>query len=419
MEGHARSADVRIEKYGDSENSEILDIDLSNPDPIPETGIARVGQLMRSGRLHRYGEESGDELDVLELEKEFAAYLGTQYCVAVNSCGSSLFLALKCAGVRSGDKVLLNAFTLAPVPGAVAHCGADPVLVEITQDYVIDTADLRRKASSSNAKVLLLSHMRGHIADMSKIVTICNEFDLTLVEDCAHTMGAGWNGRLTGMFGAAGGFSTQSFKHINSGEGGLLVTQDPDIAAQAILYSGSYMLYHQHGARPDDSVFERWRSKIPNFSMRMSNHAAAMLRPQIPLLVQRAKKWNALYEELENRLENIPGIQLPNRPKAEEFIGSSIQFSLKGLTVSQVSAFLTTCEQRGVFLKWFGNRDAAGFTSTHEHWKFMANSPEVPNTDDVLESLVDMRIPLSAVKTEMAAIGDVITSTFSEVRTAN
>jgi sulfopropanediol 3-dehydrogenase len=416
MEGHARSADARLEKYKDSDKARSLDVDLSQPDPIPEAGISRVHQLMQSGRLHRYGEARGDELDVLEFEKEFAAFIGLKYCVAVNSCGSSLFLALKCAGVCAGDQVLVNAFTLAPVPGAVAHCGADPILVDITQNYVIDTSDLRKKASSSGARVLLLSHMRGHIADMDEIRSICEELRLTVVEDCAHTMGAGWNGELTGTFGAVGCFSTQSFKHLNSGEGGLLVTSDENIAAKAILYSGSYMLYHQHGARPDDSVFDTWRGQIPNFSMRMSNHAAAMLRPQLPLLPERAKRWNALYSELENHLADAPGIALPERPPKEEYIGSSIQFSLEGLSSSQVTEFLGACEKRGVFLKWFGNRVARGFTSTHEHWGYLAGPADVPKTDVVLENLLDMRIPLSANGSDMAAIADVIISALADIR---
>ena len=416
MEGHARSADARLEKYNDHEMARSLCVDLSRPDPIPDAGISRVHQLMRSGRLHRYGEAQGDELDVLELEKEFAAYLGLKYCVAVNSCGSSLFLALKCVGVCAGDKVLVNAFTLAPVPGAIAHCGADPILVDITQDYVVDASDLRRKASSSGAKVLLLSHMRGHIADMDEIRSICEELGLVLVEDCAHTMGAGWNGGLTGTFGTVGCFSTQSFKHLNSGEGGLLVTSDENIAAKAILYSGSYMLYHQHGARPDDSVFDTWRGQIPNFSMRMANHAAAMLRPQLPLLPERAKQWNQLYSEMECRLAHAPGIVLPKRPPKEEYIGSSIQFSLEGLSSSQVEEFLEACERRGVFLKWFGNRVARGFTSTHEHWGYLAGPADVRKTDEVLGNLIDMRIPLSASTSDITAIADVVISVLAEIR---
>ena len=159
----------------------------------------------------------------------------------------------------TSDPVLSSAFTLAPVPGAIAHASARAVLVEMTDDCTIDMGDLERKAAGSGAKVLLLSHMRGHISDLTAVAALCERLGIALIEDCAHTMGAHWDGRPTGTFGAIGCFSAQTYKHINSGEGGLLVTDDDDIAAQVILMSGSYMLYGQHPLRPADAVFERWR----------------------------------------------------------------------------------------------------------------------------------------------------------------
>jgi dTDP-4-amino-4,6-dideoxygalactose transaminase len=93
--------------------------DLTEPEPIPEAGIARAVELMRTGRLFRYGEMGADQLDVSLLEQEFAAFVGRKYCIAVNSGGGAMFLALKVAGVQPGDPVLVNGFTLAPVPGSI------------------------------------------------------------------------------------------------------------------------------------------------------------------------------------------------------------------------------------------------------------------------------------------------------------
>jgi len=381
--------------------------DLSTPDPIPQAGMERVQKLMESGRIHRYGEANEDELDVLMLERDYANMMGTRYCAALNSCGCGLFVALKCVGVKPDDAVLTNAFTLAPVPGAIAHCNAKPVLVEITGDYTTDLADLRHKAERSGARVLLLSHMRGHIADMDRVVALCDELGITLVEDCAHTMGASWHGRLTGTFGKVGVFSTQTFKHINSGEGGLLVTDDEDIAAQAILYSGSYMLYHQHGARPDEAVFDRWRGVIPNFSMRMTNMAAAMLRPQLALLPQRAEVWNRHYAQLEERLSETPYIQLPHRPADEAYVASSIQFTVHDLTVEQMQNFQECCRKHGVLLKWFGHAQAVGFTSAHRHWEYVVPT-DMAQTDQHLHGLFDMRIPLSLTGEDIDLIATII-----------
>ena len=253
--------------------------DLSQPEPIPDTGIARAVEMMHSGRLHRYGETGGNVPEPSLLEQEYAAWVGSKYCVAMSSCGATMFVALKALGVGPGDKVLTSTFTLAPVPGAIAHAGADPVLVETTAGYTTDLQDLERKAATSGARVFLISHMRGHIADLQAVRAICDAHDIALIEDCAHTMGARWAGRHSGTWGKVGCYSTQTYKHINSGEGGLLVTDDEDVCARAILHSGSYMLYGQHLVKPAPEVFERWRYETPNFSLRMSNHAAAMLRP--------------------------------------------------------------------------------------------------------------------------------------------
>jgi len=389
--------------------------DLSGTDPIPDEGIARALRLLQNGRLHRYGEAKGDELEVVELEREYAAYMGMDYCVGLNSCGCALFVALKSAGVQPGDKVLVNAFTLAPVPGAIAHCNADAVLVEITNDYLVDLADLRAKAEASGAKYLLLSHMRGHIADMDAVTDLCAELGITMVEDCAHTMGARWDGRLLGTFGAVACFSTQTFKHINSGEGGLLVTNDEDIAAQAILYSGSYMLYMQHGARPDPEVFERWKGTTPNFSMRMSNLAAAILRPQLSLLADRAASWNERYIQLAERFAEIPHVVLPERGPKEEYVASSIQFNLVDLTPLQMDAFQSLCADRGVFLKWFGREEAVGFTSSHHNWAYMNETATLPQTDAVMAGLFDMRIPLSLTADDVALIAQIMRKSMMKV----
>jgi dTDP-4-amino-4,6-dideoxygalactose transaminase len=382
--------------------------DLGTPPGVPEEAIAAALVLLRGGWLHRYGETLGDSAEAALLEEEFAAQLGARYCVAVNSCGSAMYLALLGTGVRPGDRVLMNAFTLAPVPGAVAHAGAEHVLVEVTPDLVIDLDDLARKAAASGARHLLLSHMRGHIADMTRLMALCDELRITVIEDCAHTMGARWAGRPTGTFGRVGCFSLQAYKHVNAGEGGLIVTDDEDVAARAILYSGSYMLYRQHRARPSDAVFARWKDVTPNFSLRMSNLAAAVARPQLALLAERARVWNDRYGRLAALLGTIPGLRLPHRPQEEEFVQSSIQFAVSGLDAQEFTRFLAGCRARGVYLKWFGAREAEGYTSVARQWRYLADPHTSPATDAVLERLCDMRIPLTLTEADCAVIGRVV-----------
>jgi dTDP-4-amino-4,6-dideoxygalactose transaminase len=385
-----------------------LQIDLSQPPAVPEDGITRAIEVLRSGWLHRYGETLGDRSEVSLLEEDFAVSIGAKYCVAANSCGSTMFLALICSGVKPGDKVLMNAFTLAPVPGAIAHAGAEHVLVEITPDLTMDLGDFEAKARASGAKHLLLSHMRGHITDLQAVTEIADRLGITVIEDCAHTMGASWAGRPTGTYGKVGCFSLQAYKHINGGEGGLLVTDDDDVAARAILYSGSYMLFGQHRLRPNDEVFERWKSVTPNYSMRLSNLVAAISRPQIALLPARARAWNERHDRLAAGLSQIAGIALPQRAQAEAYVQSSIQFRVLGLDEPCFQRFLEGCRTSGVYLKWFGSQEPKGYTSLSGQWHYLVNPHTPPATYATLERLCDMRIPLDLPLDACNAIVDVI-----------
>lgn len=371
-----------------------LRIDLATPDPLPPRAIARATELMRTGNLFRYVEDGAEPSEAAVWESEFATYTGRRHAVAVNSCGASLYLALHCLGVRSGDPVLVNAWTLAPVPGAVHHAGARAVLVETTPDLTIDLADLERQARLHPGAVLLLSHMRGHIADMRAVVAICERYQLRLVEDCAHSLGAMWDGRMPGTFGLVGCFSTQTYKHLNSGEGGVLVTDDDEVAARAILASGSYMLYAQHTSRPPTAVLDALAAQEANHSMRLTNLAAALLRPQLEDLPRRVRAWNSRYARVAAGLTELPGVRLPHRPRQEQFVGSSLQFFLEGLAGDQIQSFCAAAEELGVHVKWFGAPRPAAFTSAYHTWAY-AERPELPGTDQVLAKLCDIRIPLA------------------------
>lgn len=390
-------------------------IDLTAQEPIPEAGVEAALALLRSGKMHRYGEASGVPAEAAMLESEFAASLGRRYAVGLNSCGSTMFLALKCLDVGPGDTVLSNCFTLAPVPGAVAHAGAALRLVDVTDDLTIDLEDLERKAAEGGAKVLLLSHMRGHIADMARVTEICARHGVALVEDCAHTMGAGWAGKPTGTFGAVGCFSLQSYKHANGGEGGLLVTDDDDIAARAVLHSGSYMHWRGHPVRPPDEVFERWKYVTPNFSLRMSNLVAAIVRPQLgAALADRCARWNERYHWLVQGLEALPNVHLPRRAPQEQYVQSSVQFLLGGRNAEQMRRFVDAAAAGGVNVKWFGADEPLGFTSNWTSWRYADLRQVLPQAAKVLAGLCDVRIPLTLSRDDCRAIVDVIAKALVE-----
>ena len=385
--------------------TEVFTGNFTQQEPIPEAAIEAAVRVMRTGRLHRYNLLPGEAGEVSLLEEEFAAFTGAKYCLAVASGGYALACALRALGVQPGDKVLTNAFTLAPVPGAIASVGAVPVFVEVTEDLVIDLDDLEAKLTQ--ARVLMLSHMRGHICDMDRLMTICTAAGVRVIEDCAHTMGASWAGVPSGRHGVIGCYSTQTYKHINSGEGGLLVSDDPEVMARAVLLSGSYMLYSRHTAIPPPEMFEKVKYDTPNISGRMDHLRAAILRIQLADLPAQVRRWNALYTRMEAGLGDTPGLRLVSRPQAEAYVGSSFQFLLPGVGPEAVRAFIVACAARGVELKWFGGAEPVAFTSRHDSWRY-APPQSLPKTDRVLAGLIDLRLPLTFSEADIDLIARII-----------
>lgn len=386
---------------------EIFTGNFTQQEPIPEAAIEAAVAVMRSGRLHRYNTLPNEAGEVAMLEAEFAAYTGAKYCLAVASGGYALGCALRALEVQPGEPVLTNAFTLAPVPGAIAAVGAKPVFVGVTEGLVIDLDDLQVKIAESGAKVLMLSHMRGHIVDMDALMYICNGAGVAVIEDCAHTMGAHWDGVPSGRHGVIGCYSTQTYKHINSGEGGFLITDDEEVAARAIMLSGSYMLYGKHTAGPAPEVFEKIKYETPNVSGRMDHLRAAILRVQLQNLDAQVENWNARYRVMEEGLRDVPGVSLILRPQQEHYVGSSFQFLLLDWPDDKITAVVNGCRARGVELKWFGAPEPVAFTSRYESWRY-AEPQSLPDSDRVLRAIMDMRLPLTFSLEDCAMLARII-----------
>jgi dTDP-4-amino-4,6-dideoxygalactose transaminase len=378
---------------------------FTQQEALPDAAIEAALHVLRHGRLHRYNVTEGELGETALLEHEFAAQVGAKYCLAVASGGYALATALRAVGVKHGDKVLTNAFTLAPVPGAIASVGAAPVFVGVTEGLTIDLEDLAAKVGQ--ADVLMLSHMRGHLCDMDRLMQICDTAGITVIEDCAHTMGAAWNGVASGRQGAVGCYSCQTYKHVNSGEGGLLVTDDADIAARAIMLSGSYMLYERHLAAPGPEAFEAVKFETPNISGRMDNLRAAILRPQLRDLDAQVARWNERYQMIEAGLRDLPGLTLVERPEAESYVGSSIQFLLLDWSAQDLQTVIARCGARGVELKWFGTPEPVAFTSRYDSWRY-AEPQSLPKSDRILAGIVDMRVPLTFSVADCAQIARII-----------
>ena len=389
---------------------------FTQQEAIPDDAIAAAVAVMQNGRLHRYNVATAEEIsETAALEIEFAKYQNQQFCLACASGGYALQLAMRAFGLKTDEPVLTNGFTLSPVPGAIAAVGAKTVLVECTSELVLDLDHLEQQIRSSGSRLLLLSHMRGHLVDMDDLCARLKRHSVALIEDCAHTMGASFNGRKSGSHGVMACFSTQTYKHINSGEGGLLTSDHEEMMARAIILSGSYMLYERHSAAPAPEIFEKIRLETPNCSGRMDNLRAAILRPQLARLDGSARRWNERYDAFAAGLKTAGNsIAIPQRlPHAYE-VPSSIQFRIDRYSDEQNQQFLEQCNKRGVDLKWFGDQEPKAYTSRYDSWTYLDDA-KLPNTDAILKRLYDCRLPLTFSVADCQFLGELIANTSAEI----
>ncbi|MEO0655798.1 MAG: aminotransferase class I/II-fold pyridoxal phosphate-dependent enzyme, partial [Pseudomonadota bacterium] len=156
----------------------------------------------------------------------------------VSSCSAALFLSLKALGLPRDARVLIPGFTFAAVPSSVIHADCLPVLCEVGENYRIDMDDFAAKLPACAA--VIVSHMRGHTSDMDAIMALCDAAGVPVIEDAAHSLGTTWNGKKIGTIGTIGCFSFQSYKLVNAGEGGILISDDAELIAKAVIMSGAY-----------------------------------------------------------------------------------------------------------------------------------------------------------------------------------
>lgn len=365
--------------------------DFSKPMAIPQEGIDAAVEVMKSGRLFRY---CATDSQVAHAEKEFADMVDRKYALGVNSCASAIMIALMVAGVEPGSKVLVNGFTFTAVPSSILRLGAEPVLVETTPYWTMDLDDLERKAATTDAKVMLLSHMRGKVCDMDRVAKICEDRGITLVEDCAHACGVKWRGRQLGYHAKVAAYSTQSDKVINAGEGGFLATDSDEMMAKAIYLSGAYeRRYGKHLTQPPTELCEAAMLEQPNLSVRMSEMTAAVMRPLIKNLPDRVGQYNARYNAVVDVLRTDAGdhITVPEQLEEVSAVGDHLNFYLRDVTPEQNARFREVCTKMGVPVSWFRSGVNARW---HVNWrKYGSPTFDLPATDNLLATAYDLKLP--------------------------
>ncbi|KAJ54161.1 aminotransferase [Actibacterium mucosum KCTC 23349] len=387
---------------------------VHDAEPIPEAARAEIDRLLNSGDLFRY--TAPENAPVALLEREFAEFMGAKYAVAVASCSAALFLSLKALDLPRGARVLVPAFTFAAVPSAIVHADCQPVLVEVGENYRIDMADFEAKLDDSIAAIMI-SHMRGHTSDMDAIMALADARGIPVVEDAAHSLGTLWHDRKIGTIGKIGCFSFQSYKMINAGEGGILITDDADLVARAVIMSGAY----EHNWRKHPVVQDRfghWQNKLPLYNTRMQNLSAAVIRPQLAEVARRVRDGRANHDYVAGRLNASPFLTVPEPLAAETRAPDSIQFNLVGFgSDAEAKAFQDATAAIGVHVQVFGLSDdnARAFWN----WQFIPGKmPDLPQTRAMLMRACDVRLPARLTRAELDFIADALLNAATQVKGA-
>jgi dTDP-4-amino-4,6-dideoxygalactose transaminase len=272
-----------------------------------EDDVAAVADCLRSGWL-----TMGPRIEAFEAA--FAESLGVRHAVAVSSCTAALHLAYLAAGIGPGDEVIVPSMTFVATAAAVRHCGGTPVLADIAgpHDLGVDPDDVVRRITP-RTKAVCAVHYGGYPAAMGPLRRLCEERGLALIEDAAHAPSArapGVDGKL-GTLGLAGCFSFFSNKILACGEGGLLATHDPAVAAYArrarshSMTSGSWERHRGH-ANGYDVVGT-------GFNYRLDEARAALLHSRLGGLEADIARRRALVRRYRELLRDCDGVTVPYR----------------------------------------------------------------------------------------------------------
>jgi len=386
-------------------------------EPIPASAREEIERLLQTGDLFRY--TAAENAPVTLLEAEFAAMLGSKYALAVSSCSAALFLSLKALDLPRDARVLLPGFTFAAVPSSVVHADLVPVLCEVGDNYRIDIADFEARLDDKISAVII-SHMRGHTSDMDAIMALCEARNIPVIEDAAHSLGTTWHGRNIGTIGKIGCFSFQSYKLVNSGEGGIMVSDDANLIARAVIMSGAYEHnWKKHKAPEGDNTgeleaaFARWQNQLPLYNLRLSNLAAAIIRPQLYEVPRRVRDGRANHDYVAGLLNASPWLQVPEKLAPEERAPDSIQFNLEDMDNTQILAFQEAANARGVKVQVFGQ--SADNARAFWNWQFVPEKQELPQTRAMLMSACDVRLPARLKRDELDLIASALTGAAEDV----
>ncbi|MCI7291570.1 MAG: DegT/DnrJ/EryC1/StrS family aminotransferase [Methanobrevibacter woesei] len=261
---------------------------------IGEEEIENVVEVLKSGMIAQ-----GPK--VMEFEEKFANWIGAKYGIATNSGTSALHVALLACGIGEGDEVITTPFTFIASGNAIVYTGATPVFADIDLDtYTIDP-DKIEDLITDKTKAILPVQLYGQAADMDKIREIAEKHDLKIIEDAAQAHGAEYNGEKVGTLGDMACFSFYPTKNMTTSEGGMITTDDEELAKKA-------QMFRAHGAS------ERYHHDEIGYNFRMTDIAAAIGLAQLKVIDEFNDKRISNADYLNEQLKDIEGIVTPKSP---------------------------------------------------------------------------------------------------------
>lgn len=273
--------------------------------------------------------------------QKFAKFHGAEYGLAVSNGTVAIQVALKAAGIRPGDEVIVPAYTWEGTVGPVLLLNAVPVFVDVDPDTYCLDARLIEAALTEKTRAILPVHLAMSFADMDAIMKIAHSHNLVVIEDCAHAHGGKWRNKGAGATGDFGCFSFQSSKLMTSGEGGGVITSNLEFYERAQSYVNCGRA----------STTDRFGRRLIGFNYRVTEFQAAVLEAQLERLPKQAKKRQANMARLEKRLRKIPGLEFLKRDKRNTRVAAYqyvFKYRAEAFDNTPRAAFLGALELEGI-----------------------------------------------------------------------
>ncbi len=347
---------------------------------IGEEEIAEVVDTLRSGWL-----TTGPK--TREFEERFSQYVDSKFAIAVNSCTAALHLALNAAGITEGDEVITTPLTFCSTVNVILFQRATPVLADIRlDDYDIDPAEVERRITP-RTKAILPVHYGGQPCRMDELMDIARRHNLLVIEDAAHAVGAKYRGQPVGSIGDATAFSFYVIKNLTTGEGGMVTTNNPELAEKVRILR-LHGMSHDAWKRYDARGSWYYEVQMLGFKYNMSDIQAALGLHQLARLESFTERRAQIVAEYGRRFAALPELTLPQaRPEVRHaWHLYPIRVDEERLTIGR-DQFIEEMKERGI-------GTSVHFIPIHYHPYYQQTlglkPGDFPNTDKLFAGLLSL-----------------------------